>query len=135
MAAPVKQTPISTGIGIVKQILSGDCLVIRGQPKGGPPPERTLALSNVVAPRLAKRPTQSTQESNRDEPFAWQSREYLRRLLIGKEVKFAVEYKVPVSGREYGTVWTKVNGEEKSVNELVVSEGWADVRQGGRASE
>ena len=69
------------------------------------------------------------------QPFAWQSREYLRRLLIGKEVKFAVEYKVPVSGREYGTVWTKVNGEEKSVNELVVSEGWADVRQGGRASE
>ena len=72
---------------------------------------------------------------NSVQPFAWRSREYLRALLIGKEVKFAVEHKVPASGREYGTIWTKVNGEEKSVNELVVSEGWAEVRQGGKSSE
>lgn len=38
------------------QVLSGDNIVIRGQPKGGPPPERQLALSNVIAPRLARRP-------------------------------------------------------------------------------
>lgn len=38
------------------QVLSGDSIVIRGQPKGGPPPERQLALSNVIAPRLARRP-------------------------------------------------------------------------------
>lgn len=30
-------------------------MIIRGQPKGGPPPERQLALSNIVAPRLARR--------------------------------------------------------------------------------
>ena len=30
-------------------------MVVRGQPKGGPPPERTLALSNVTAPKLARR--------------------------------------------------------------------------------
>lgn len=37
------------------QVLSGDAVVIRGQPKGGPPPERTLCFSNITAPRLARR--------------------------------------------------------------------------------
>ena len=37
------------------QVLSGDAIVVRGQPKGGPPPERTIGLSNVIAPRLARR--------------------------------------------------------------------------------
>ena len=38
------------------QVLSGDSVVIRGQPKGGPPPERILGLSGIVAPRLARKP-------------------------------------------------------------------------------
>lgn len=42
------------------QVLSGDAVVIRGQPRGGPPQERTLAFSNVSAPRLARRPNQSS---------------------------------------------------------------------------
>ena len=36
-------------------MLSGDAVVIRGQPRGGPPPERTLALSNITAPKMARR--------------------------------------------------------------------------------
>ena len=36
-------------------MLSGDAVVIRGQPRGGPPPERTLALSNIIAPKMARR--------------------------------------------------------------------------------
>ena len=31
-------------------------MIVRGPPKGGPPPERTIGLSNVTAPRLARRP-------------------------------------------------------------------------------
>ena len=69
------------------------------------------------------------------QPFAWQSREYLRKLLVGKEVKFAIEYKVPASGREYGTVWLKIDGEPVNVNNKVVMEGWAEVRSGGKSSE
>jgi staphylococcal nuclease domain-containing protein 1 len=41
--------------GIVKTVLSGDSVVIRGQPRGGPPPERTLALSYIMAPKLGRR--------------------------------------------------------------------------------
>jgi len=43
--------------------LSGDNVIIRGQPKGGPPPERQLALSNIVAPRLARRAINDSPET------------------------------------------------------------------------
>ena len=36
------------------KVLDGGAVVIRGAPKGGPPPERTLALTNINAPRLAR---------------------------------------------------------------------------------
>jgi len=118
--------------GIVKQVLSGDNILIRGQPKGGPPPERQLALSNVVAPRLARRAV-GEQPETVDEPYAWECREFLRKKLIGKEVQFAVEYKVPGSGKEYGSIFVKspITGESENVTELLVAEGLVEVRRGG----
>ena len=38
--------------GVVKQVLDGGAVVIRGPPRNGPPAERTLALTNIDAPRL-----------------------------------------------------------------------------------
>jgi len=117
--------------GVVKQVLSGDSIIIRGQPRGGPPPERQLALSNVVAPRLARRAVGDSVETS-DEAYAWETREFLRKKLIGKEVQFFIEYKVPGSGREYGCVFAKDgNGEFKSVTEELVAEGLVEVRRGG----
>ena len=121
--------------GIVKQVLSGDCIVIRDRPRGGPPPERTIALSNIVAPRLGKRPAAANvgerfQSDSKDEPMAWESREYLRKLLVGKEVSFTSEHKV-ASGREYGYVYFvgKDSSTLESVAELVISEGLAELRR------
>ncbi|XP_066928022.1 staphylococcal nuclease domain-containing protein 1-like [Clytia hemisphaerica] len=116
--------------GIVKQILSGDNVIIRGQPKGGPPPERQLALSNIVAPRLARRAAGESPET-KDEPCAWECREYLRTRLIGKEVQFCIEYKVPGSGKEYGCIFYKRDGEWKNITEELVAEGLVEVRRGG----
>lgn len=47
--------------------------------------------------------TYSTDES-KDEPYAWEAREFLRRKLIGQDVTFATEKSVN-TGRSYGTVW------------------------------
>lgn len=46
-------------------------MVIRGQPRGGPPPERQLCLSNVNAPKLARRSNPNVEGSveTRDEVF------------------------------------------------------------------
>lgn len=116
--------------GIVKQIFSGDSVVIRGQPKGGPPPEKILALSNIVAPRLARRAI-GEQPETFDEPCAWECREFLRKKLIGKDVQFSVETKVAASGREYGSIFVKsaTTGEQENVTELLVAEGLAEVRK------
>ena len=37
--------------------------------------------------------------------WAWEAREYLRKKLVGKEVSFTVEYKVPGTGKEFGCVY------------------------------
>jgi len=44
-------------------------------------------------------------DETKDEPFAWEAREFLRKKLVGKEVVFTIEYKVPASGREYGFLY------------------------------
>lgn len=40
------------------QVLSGCAIIVRGQPRGGPPPERQINLSNIRAGALARRAAQ-----------------------------------------------------------------------------
>ncbi|KAK3097810.1 hypothetical protein FSP39_013410 [Pinctada imbricata] len=118
--------------GIVKQVLSGDAVVIRGQPKGGPPPEKTICFSNITAPRMARRPNPMTDTTEtKDEPFAWEAREYVRKKLINKEVAFVIEYTVPGTGREYGCVYMGKDTQGENITELLVAEGLVEVRRGG----
>ncbi|KAK1270898.1 hypothetical protein QJS04_geneDACA024967 [Acorus gramineus] len=107
--------------GRVKAVPSGDCLVIVGNSKAELPPEKTVTLSSIIAPRLARR-------GGIDEPFAWESREYLRKLCIGKEVAFKTDYTVASIGREFCSVFLG----DKNVAFLIVSEGWAKVREQGQ---
>ncbi|KAF8236472.1 hypothetical protein L208DRAFT_1432421 [Tricholoma matsutake] len=68
---------------IVKSVTSGDSLVLRGRPgpQGQPPKERVLHLADVTAPRLGT----STRD---DEPWAFESREFMRAFAVGKEISF-----------------------------------------------
>lgn len=108
---------------IVKLVLSGDSVIIRGQPKGGPPPEKQINLAYVIAPKVGRKLPDGSFTS--EEPHAWDSREYLRRKLVGKEIQFRTEYKISMGNtpREFGFLYL---GEE-NVNELVVSEGLVEV--------
>ncbi|OAP57079.1 hypothetical protein AYL99_09192 [Fonsecaea erecta] len=96
----------------VKSILSGDTLIITNA-KGA---ERTLSLAYISAPRLKR---------EGDEPFAFQAREFVRELVLGKVIQFQVLYAVPSTKREYGRVRLP-NGAE--LPDLLVQEGWAKVR-------
>ena len=55
-------------------------MVIRGRPRGGPPPEVALALSNVTAPRVGRRPNPANpaDPGTEEEPYGWEAREFLR---------------------------------------------------------
>jgi len=63
----------------VKSVLSGDTLVLTNP--NNPSAEKTLSFAYVSAPRLSK---------DAEEPFAFQSREFLRELTLGKPIKFSV---------------------------------------------
>nr|CAB3484404.1 unnamed protein product [Digitaria exilis] len=111
--------------GKVKAVPSGDTLVIMMRDlKEVIPPEKSITLSFIIAPRLAWR-------HGTDEPFAWDSREFLRKLCIGKDVRFKVDYIIPGTGREFGTVYL----DDKNVAGLVVSQGFAKVKKQGNKGE
>uniref|UniRef100_A0A8C2AK68 Staphylococcal nuclease domain-containing protein n=1 Tax=Cyprinus carpio TaxID=7962 RepID=A0A8C2AK68_CYPCA len=114
------------------RVLSGCAVIVRGQPRGGPPPERQINLSNIRAGALARRAIQGQPDTKDtpDEPWAFQAREFLRKKVIGKEVCFTVENKTP-QGREYGIVFLGKDTSGENIAESLVAEGLATVRREG----
>ncbi|XP_032076567.1 staphylococcal nuclease domain-containing protein 1 [Thamnophis elegans] len=121
--------------GIVKMVLSGCAIIVRGQPRGGPPPERQINLSNIRAGTLARRAAagQPDGKDTPDEPWAFPAREFLRKKLIGKDVCFSVEYKTSPR-REYGMVYLGKDTSGENIAESLVAEGLACRREGVRAN-
>ncbi|XP_024410712.2 staphylococcal nuclease domain-containing protein 1 [Desmodus rotundus] len=121
--------------GIVKMVLSGCAIIVRGQPRGGPPPERQINLSNIRAGNLARRAaaTQPDAKDTPDEPWAFPAREFLRKKLIGKEVCFTIENKTQ-QGREYGMIYLGKDTNGENIAESLVAEGLATRREGIRAN-
>ncbi|QDS69214.1 hypothetical protein FKW77_000711 [Venturia effusa] len=110
--------PSGTLSAKVKSIISGDTLVLSHP--SDPRKERQLSLAFVTAPRLKK---------DGDEPFAFASRDFLRKLLVGKTVNFRVLYVIPSSKREYGVAWLPDGkGSMLEFPEEAVKEGWLKVR-------
>ncbi|CAB3411232.1 unnamed protein product [Caenorhabditis bovis] len=128
-------TPSPVRRGLVKQIISGDAIVLQGQSSGGPPPEFTVYLSNVTAPRLGKRPSE-TSAATPDEPYAWEAREFLRKKLIGQVVTFVRDF-TAISGRDHGRVYLGGTSpaDAENIAESGVSEGWLEVRVGKIADD
>ncbi|CAI5440772.1 unnamed protein product [Caenorhabditis angaria] len=132
---PIQQAQPTVRRGLVKQVLSGDAVVLQGQATNGPPPESTVYLSNVSAPRLGKRPTDNT-SATPDEPYAWESREFLRKKLVGQVVTFVKDFTAS-SGRDHGRVYIGGTNptDAENVAESAVSAGLLEVRQGKIADE
>ena len=103
----------------VQSVVSGDTLVLVGKANNGPPPEITITLSYVQCPKIARGPSQT------DEAFAWESREFLRALCVGKPVEFRVTQTVSSINRTFGDVMlngtpvVKVSQLQQLLRELV----------------
>lgn len=104
-----------TFIGNVKSVLSGDTLILTSP--NNPTAERTFSLAYVSAPHLKR---------EGDEPFAFQSREYLRNLAVGKPVQCTVLYTIPTTGREFGTAQLK---DGTLLPDELIKAGWLKVRE------
>lgn len=77
-----------------------------------------LSLAFCQAPRVSR-----TAEGV-EEPFGFESREFLRKMVIGHVVKFAVLYKVDAISRSFGTI----SLEDKDIVREMVSNGMVSVR-------
>lgn len=73
---------------IVRSVLSGDTIVIRPKGVNIPGKEETVHIAGIAAPRLGSR-------DRDDDPQAFPSREYLRVLTVGREIRYRIEYTVP----------------------------------------
>eukprot|EP01100_Stratorugosa_tubuloviscum_P005342 TRINITY_DN239_c0_g1_i10.p1 TRINITY_DN239_c0_g1~~TRINITY_DN239_c0_g1_i10.p1 ORF type:complete len:1127 (+),score=704.21 TRINITY_DN239_c0_g1_i10:151-3531(+) len=106
------------GKAIVKAVLSGDSVVLLIK-EGQTVVEKKLTFSSITAPRLNK-------EDGVDEPFAWESREFVRNLVIGKEVDYVIENQAGIDKRinYYGHIKLS-NG--TNVSESLLSNGLATV--------
>ncbi|KAL1500074.1 hypothetical protein AB1Y20_012749 [Prymnesium parvum] len=111
--------------GRVVEIVSGDTLVV-ADASGA---ERRLSLSSLRCPRMGKEP----------EPYAAESKEALRKLLIGKKVVVKPEYKRTFAAEgatpQERTFATVLYNSEKNAAEALVSEGLATVARHGQADE
>jgi len=112
---------MSIQAGKVKSVMSGDTLVLTSI--NNPSQERILSLAYVTAPRLNK---------TGDEPWAFDSREYLRKALVGKTLRFQVLYQVPNTKREYGTI-TLDDGVR--FPQAAVREGWVKIKESAGRKE
>jgi staphylococcal nuclease domain-containing protein 1 len=114
--------PGASGAGRVKAVLSGDSFVVWVQRPGGAAPEEVqITLSLLSAPRIAR-----GKDAGTDQPWAWQSREALRKLLQAKNVQYRIDYTHPTSGRQYAFVRT---ADGANVNLAVAASGWARVQE------
>lgn len=84
----------------------------------GVAPEMQLSLAFCQAPRVSR------SSEGVEEYFGWDSREYLRKMVIGQVVKFKVLYKVDVISRTFGIIEMK----DKDVVREMVSSGYVSVR-------
>lgn len=106
----------------IVEVHSGDSITIL--PEGGEP--RRVFLASIKAPAMAKN------ESDDHEPWAWESKEFVRRQVIGKKVKVEMEFQREIEIKkgkfegqkrqmEFATIF--VGG--KNLSELVLERGYA----------
>lgn len=122
----VKEEPIRQfGYGRVIQVHSGDSFsVIGGATKENPvPPVKEIAISGVRAPRVVRGRT------GVDENFGWEAKEYLRKYLMGKQVRFNINVQSPGS-RDYADVFLERPGQEpEEIANTLIKEGWVKLNE------
>jgi staphylococcal nuclease domain-containing protein 1 len=98
-----------------KSVMSGDSLILTSIKN--PNNERTLSLAYCTAPHIKK---------DADELGAYDSRDALRDLVVGKQIQFQVLYTIPNTKREYGIVLLP---DGRRLPEEIVKEGWLKLRE------
>jgi len=120
-----KLQEIKMQLGIVRSVLSGDSVTILDideSRKENAPKEILFTILSLKAPVVGRRSEMDGKMVTKEEPWAWQSREFLRKMIIGKPVIYRVEHHQ--EERHYGELW---DCEENDIRLAIVLNGWAEV--------
>ena len=103
--------------GLVKGVLSGDTIIISGalSKDYSLPEEFNLTLTGVFAPKIGN------SSKLEEEPYSFESREFLRKLIIGKVVIYKVDY--VHNDRKFG----HIKFENKLINAEILKNGYAKI--------
>lgn len=118
------------GRATVKSVASGDQIIVRGQPRGGPPIEKVIIFSNLDAGKPAKRANPNSNPpapETVDGDYAWTARENLRKKVVGKEVFFQVE-NMESRNCSFGVVFLGTDDSGENLTEWSVSSGNCKLR-------
>lgn len=113
--SPAQYAKMSQHAGRVKSVMSGDTAVISSIKN--PSAERIVSLAFTSAPRMNK---------DNDEPWAFDSRDFLRKALVGKNITFEILYQIPNTKREHVVI---TSADKRKFPEESVQEGWIKVRE------
>ena len=111
---------------LVKGVPSGDSVSLSGNIKKGVeevPEEKQLYLSLVSSPRCA------SNNNPEDEPYGTESRNYLKSLVLGKVVKYTIDYKV--GDKLFGQIFS----DNKNINLELVRSGYCKIGFLGKSNE
>ncbi|EJK45269.1 hypothetical protein THAOC_36119 [Thalassiosira oceanica] len=127
---PPTLTGASEFTGTVVEIISGDTMMIlpQGEVFDDDKKLKKVSLASIRAPRAGNERT-----GKPDEPFAFECKDRLRLLAVGKSAKVNIHYEkeIPMSGnktekRQFGTVSI---GKRPDIGEVLVSEGLATTQR------
>ncbi|PWN30144.1 hypothetical protein BDZ90DRAFT_247733 [Jaminaea rosea] len=127
---PSPTAPLQGGVR-VHSVLSGDTIVVRPvqmTAQAGKDAEnglKILHIAGLAAPRMGSR-------ERDDEPQAFASREFLRNLLIGREIRYRLAY--TAMGRNFAHVFLPPKGPglpDTNVSHEILAAGWAKVHDSG----
>ncbi|CAO1620054.1 unnamed protein product [Sympodiomycopsis kandeliae] len=130
---PSLNSPLQGGVR-VHSVLSGDTIVVRpvqmtaAQANGKDGSDnglKVLHVAGLAAPRMGSR-------ERDDEPQAFASREFLRGLLIGRELRYRLAY--TAMGRNFAHIYLppKAAGlQDTNVSHEILAAGWAKVHDSG----
>ena len=101
--------PVRTCRGIVKAVTDGNRIIVRGPTLDkGLPQEKIVIISSIKAPSCGKetrKPGSPQVSTTDDQPGAFFAKEYVRKMLIGKVVKFSIEHEWDNMPQVAGNVW------------------------------
>lgn len=112
--------------GLVKGVYSGDYIVLSGRIKKNSdelPEEKTLYLSLLQAPKVA------TSNNHEEDAYGWEARDYLRNQILGKVVKYTIDYKH--NDKLFGQIFL----EGKNINIDIIKNGYAKIGFIGKHNE